>query len=63
MLSENKPDQSYDVPLALDGIDHLQKIIDEAKLKFKKLKYLFYEDILCKVIKEFKDSLKFYLRR
>ena len=34
----NKAAQSYDLSLPLDIIDCLQKIIDEAKLKFKKLK-------------------------
>jgi hypothetical protein len=36
MISEIKPDKSYDVPLSPDGIVRLQKIIDEAKIKFKK---------------------------
>jgi len=35
-LKTTKPDKSYDVPLSEEEIDRLQKIIDEAKAKFKK---------------------------
>ena len=36
MLETTKPDKNYDVPLSEEEITRLQKIIDEAKMKFKK---------------------------